>query len=369
MKYRFRLKHPLRLVIVFVAVVICMSLLYQNRNLVFWDRNVNRGGDNIVHQLQDNLAKNYKIYGKYLLVNDNNHTFALTKSGKVKWDIATPCANSIVKISGKYILVADVGGNSFWVIKNGKIIQESKMEDEIQTANINKNGYVTLSTNISAFSAHVLCLNPSGKTIYSWKVNEEYVLDAKMDNSNRHLAISMLDHENELISNTIYFVKIGSDKIINSTKYSGIVLSSLEYNSNGELLAIGDACTKSFTKAGNENWTVDYSVRALQTYAFQQGKNLTLFFKNSQNNSNVESYGLNNGKLLKSTPLDFAVKSASYTKGVVSANGDNNIALISANSRIKTQIMMNVNLTWQGLMKNKQQIFFVNNKNIEITRP
>ncbi|MDR1101854.1 MAG: DUF5711 family protein [Clostridiales bacterium] len=361
-------KNPVLWAVSAILSIILLINIYANRNEIFFGRDVNRGGKNIIYKIDGALQRNFAIYKKMLLINTNQDIKAIDKRGNLVWAVDFPTKNPMINVNGNYALVVDRDGTEFMAIKNGKILTHGNVGSEIFTGKINANGYIALASEEDGFKCKVTVYNEFGDEIYKWKISDNYVLDCEVSPNGKQIVAAMVSTSDEKIFGSLAFVDIIEKKIIERPSFVNCIFSSVRYNKNNNVLAIADTAALYFDKDGKILWNKNFDGRTLQSYAFPEGKNIVLFFKNGRNTSTLESYGLN-GEKKNAHELDFDVSTVSVNGGVISAAGIRDLATFTFSGKSKITLALTSDIRWQGLLPDGKNILVVHGNNVDVITP
>ena len=89
--------------------------------------------------------------------------------------------NPTLLVSEQYILVYDLGGNSFSLYNSFGLLYEETLNYPIGCASIGDTGNFLIVTRAKEYRSVVYCYNKDFKRIYSWHSSDKYVLSATMD--------------------------------------------------------------------------------------------------------------------------------------------------------------------------------------------
>ena len=84
-------------------------------------------------------------YDRYVVVLNKNHLQSYSSYGNKESDIDVSITNPLFASSGKYLCVAEKGGNKIYLISGEHIIWQKDLENVIAQISVNRNGYVSVS--------------------------------------------------------------------------------------------------------------------------------------------------------------------------------------------------------------------------------
>ena len=100
-------------------------------------------------------------------------------------------------ISNENCAVAyDIGGTQLYVLGNKGILWTLESEDEILSASLNANGYVTVVGNKSGYKAAVRVYSNAGEPVFEYDSADRFVMTAALSGDNRTLAAITMGQQN-----------------------------------------------------------------------------------------------------------------------------------------------------------------------------
>ena len=186
-------------------------------------------------------------YNKYVTILDKNVMEVYTSSTKPDFSLDINISNPIYANSNRFLCVAENGGNKVYLISGQNIIWQKDVEGQINMINLNKNGYVAVSTSNSGSKTIINLYNPTGEELFKTYL-QSYASDIEISPDNKYLAIAETNTSGTIIQSDIKIVSIeiaksSSDnafvKIYSDVDKSAIV--NLKYYDKNKLICMYDS--------------------------------------------------------------------------------------------------------------------------------
>jgi len=310
-----------------------------------------------IYAFSDTHAYNCHSYENSLLLVDTTRMLCVDKSGNVRWSIDFPTASPLIKVAGRYILIADSSGNHAALISRGNIIKSLELDGIIATTSLNKNGFFSISTNAEGYKSILTAYNPLGDLYYQWKTSENFIIDSHVSKNGKKIACSLLSTKNGEVVGIVSVIDADKAETIKEFQYDNAIFSDVEILSNGSLLAIGDTMTLAIPSSYNNVIFIDYRGKILQDYAYTSSGRLALAFENSRNATTLEVYS-KSLKMTGSTDVPFNISGMEIARGRVVLFDTHKINLYSYKGRAKVLSNLTGSFSW-GTSSGSHNSFFV----------
>lgn len=351
-----------------VVALISASIVYINRNHPFF-RRISHSVPNEIYRLDGTKQNYFNTYGNQLLVVNNDGIISLDNKGRTVFVVNAFTSQPLLRVEGEYILLADRRGKDAYLINKGNVISKINTDDAIITASISETGQFILVTDCVGYRAKITVYGQKGEEYFTWKIGENYVIDASISKNGKKLAASILSTANNDITGGIAFVDVSSQKVENTQYFKDKVFTTVKFNDNNTVVAIGESASMGFTANGKLKWNIDYGERLLQTFAYKPGSNLVLAFKNNENNTTLEVYAPSDGKKKGSTNLNYEVLSLDIASDTILSVGARQISQFSQSGTERIRANTQRELRYGGLLKNRREAFLVGGTCVEIIKP
>lgn len=254
-------------------------------------------------------------YGKDVLFISGEGVRAYNTSGQEIWKIQSANTNPFIDISEKYLLLGELSGKTFSVYSGSKELRTCKLENNLISARLNKNGYVVLLCEEAGYRGMAAVQNLKGNEIFRWYSGEGYVIDAALSDDNRYLAVAQLMTNKEKVYSRVMFFDIEKNEQISTEEREDCIIAKVQFSSGG-WITVSDSEMLGFSKDGKRKYEVGFQGRTVTAFDIENPNNLVFAFINNQNNTALEMYD-KNGKLRGSYAASGELKNLSAEGEVI----------------------------------------------------
>lgn len=254
------------IVIIFLLIAI-LGTLYENNEKVqdFFDKYIFRKDieeNNLPSILTEekNAVKAYSYNGKILTLNKNVLS-VYNEYAKEEYNLNIEITNPIFASEGKYLCIAERGGQKVYLISGERIIWQRNLEGEIADISINKHGYIAVNVEGESYKTIIEVFDTDGNGLFNMFLSSTYVIDTSITSDNKYLAIAEVDFSGIMVQSNIEIVSIEkamADQEKDSIEYTytateGDLIINIEYDNENILSCIYD---NKITKIENNEETI-----------------------------------------------------------------------------------------------------------------
>ena len=340
-----REKNFSKLIIVFMAVVVLGAAVYFFCVNGGWSY-FKKGEDAVFNQetegrfeLSSSDGGIYKTYGDLMLACDKNEICAYNADGKVQWRLSIVTSDPIVDVCEKYVLVADRGGKSVYIIKNGKKMLEYETAYSIANASVNRYGSFVTITEEDSFKNLVCVRNITGKEFFTWHSANSYIIDAAISDDEASVMMSVLathiqpDGTREYKSGVKLFDMNKAEEISN-TEFDDSIAASVMYNGSDYVVLTNKSAIR-YDEKGKEKKRFDFE-GVCGKYALDNGKLLLVTTGNNYKNTLIMLD--KNLSLDAKKEIDVSVDAIDLDTGVVAYLTGDEIYMCKSNFDVRYRI-------------------------------
>lgn len=233
-------------------------------------------------------------YDNGILAYNNNEMSLITPKGKPKWSVSLPSTTPRVYVSDRYILLADLGGNTAYLYEGKNLRANIKTKDDIFAGAVDVRGNVAIATRKQGYKGTVTIYDKNGDTKYVFGSGNGYIsaLDIRKDK----IALSqIIANEKALYSRVALVDWEDNEEKICETKKDEMIFD-IKFQSGGDIIAVSDKSLTGYENDGEIDFSVSYNGRELMKYNIESDDNLVFCFVGDRNDSVIESYS-KRGKL------------------------------------------------------------------------
>ena len=167
----FSLKISVLILLVFCIVIVFARYTTDEKFRQAVDTNIFRirVEDSSLKTIEIDSESNPYIFAfdKYITILNKNSLREFSQEGELikKFDINI--SSPIVQTSGKYMVIAEKGGQNLYLLSGTNIQWETQVEGTISRVNVNDNGYVSVIMQNSIYKSVVIFYNEMGNKIFT----------------------------------------------------------------------------------------------------------------------------------------------------------------------------------------------------------
>ena len=227
-----RLTKVLILLIV-IILIITFVILYSSNETVkdFFDKNIFRKEvyeENLPWiSLEGIRTENAFAYGNYIAVLDQNKLQLYNKYGNMEETLEIDISVPIFSSNGKYLCIAENGGQDIYLIFNKNILWQKEITGDIKDVNVNENGYVTISITGTSYKTVVDVFDVKGDELFKKYLSNSNVIATDISRDNKYLAVAEANFSGITIESCVEIISIEKAKTGN--------VNSIEYIYNADL--------------------------------------------------------------------------------------------------------------------------------------
>ena len=293
-------KYRLLLIIFIVISIILFSLYLGVENFrKFVDEKV------IKKEVEENSSKStYLLTGNKSNVIPTLENIYTVQSGQLKsydkYGIEknserVSISNPIFDSSDKYATISEKQSISFYLLEDGKVKWEKKVDTPIVGIKVNKNGYVAVMSENNIYKAVVTVFNNKGDKLFKTYVSDSYGMSASISNDNKYLVIGSVNYSKTIANSNIKIVSMEKAKtdpdgaIINEYNI-GKLLIDIKIKDGGEVIG---QFSNSITRFGildkkeEEIYKLESNVEFVD---INNNNNIALIEKKVENENNSKFY-------------------------------------------------------------------------------
>ena len=248
-------KKILKLVIILlcIALVVSFITLYATNEKCreVFDKYVFRKEvqENNLPNIPIDSSKNSNVctYDRYIGVLGQNVLKIYNKSGNQEHSLDIEISNPLFQSNGEYLCVAEKKGQKVYLIKNKNIVWQNKIEGNISSINVNKNGYVTITISGTTHKTVVSTYDRNGKELFSKYLSTSNVIDTDISNDNKYLAIAEANFSGIMVQSRIEIISIedAQKNSSESIKYTHVaemndLITNIKYQNKNKLICMYD---------------------------------------------------------------------------------------------------------------------------------
>ena len=223
----------LLITLIIIAAIIVVSLYLGNRNARLWiNKNILKRdiGEEDLPSIEIN-SQNSKVfaYSDKVAILENGTLSIYNSSAKKISDIRSYLwQTQFYKTAGEYLLIADEGGNSFYLINDESLQWKKTIDGQISKITVNKNGAVGIVVTGTTYKSILIMYDISGNENFRTYLATTLATDIAISNNSRFLSFIEINTTGASIISKVKTISV--DKAKNEPKDAIIYTYELDSN-------------------------------------------------------------------------------------------------------------------------------------------
>ena len=222
-------------IILIIGIITIISLYFANENARDWmDEYIFRKNieeDLPTIQIESEKAGIY-AYDNHIVILQNNVLTIYNTSGKEETKINVTINNPIFDSEGKYLIVADKGGQNAYLIYNTSLQWQKTMEGNINNITVNKNGATGIVISGTTYKSVIVMYGITGEEEFKTYLSSTIATSIAISNDNQYLSFSEANTSGTIITSEVKTISVSKAK---STPAEAIIYT---YNPENNSLII-----------------------------------------------------------------------------------------------------------------------------------
>ena len=151
------------------------------------------------------------LYRNYI-VECSKDTFSMYgKNGEEVFRKNIEFQKPLLKKSGNYLLAADAGGRTAFVMEDKNLRWEEHFNSNMTNISINANGYIAVVLETVGYRSTVRVMAPIGRKLFDWVVADDYVISTEISPSNDSIVLNRINTNGIGVRSVLEFLDIKSE--------------------------------------------------------------------------------------------------------------------------------------------------------------
>lgn len=201
----------------------------------------------------------FAIHMDYIVKCSKDGIWLLDKKGRELWSAGVPLNNPVIKTNGKDLLVVDIGGRDVYVINGKNVRWKDKTDENIQNAEISKNGFVTVITSSKLYNGEVRVYDDHGIELIQSIIANDFAVTAKIAPSGKMMAINLINASNAKSYTYFKFFDLNGNELAekNMPQDKGLY-PFVWFSADDAILAAGNTSIVYMDKDRNTEWEKNF---------------------------------------------------------------------------------------------------------------
>lgn len=288
-----------RIVIAVLIVIAILVLLFVGREIAIRffglktpsiSKSTSVDAKKIDLNFDSNMSYTHTVNNKYAYFVATDRIYVVNNSGDTKAEIPVDVKNPIVKSSGSYVVVADLEGNSIYIIKGTDLKKNIIMTKKIKNVSVNSSGHCVVVTEGDMHKRDVTVYSEKGEELFVWNSGSMLVMDAVMAKNNKNVIISSLDTQSGTVKSIISFYNISKSEAVATETIDSELVPALTVYEN-YIYCVGESKTFIYNATGDKKGEISYEDKSLLSYEVNKN-GIIMGFSESTMNEKRYSIGI-----------------------------------------------------------------------------
>lgn len=216
-------------------------------------------------ELDSETTYSYAVNDKYIYFIATDRVIVADDGGEQKAELAISAENPFVDSSGKYVVIADLGGNSIYIIKDTEIEKSITTKKAIKNVSINSSGNCVAVTEGEMHKRDVTVYDKDGEELFVWTSGSKLVVDAAIADNDKNIIIASVETHGTVMRSVVSFYNISKKDPIATQTFDNELISSLSLYDN-YVYCVGESKTATYTVSGDKKGEIPYTTKSLLSY-------------------------------------------------------------------------------------------------------
>ena len=198
-------------------------------------------------------------YDKYITVLSKNTLTEYTSDGNSVAKLDVSISVPLVETNGKYMVMAEKGGQKIYLISGTSILWQNNIEGSITRVNVNRNGYVSVIIQSTIYKSVIIFYDLNGKELFRSYLSTNYAICTAVSTNNKYFSIGEIDYSGTIIKSYVKVISIdlAQTDAENSTVYTyeaenGEIVTDINYQDKENAICMFDSYVQKVGLDSNE---------------------------------------------------------------------------------------------------------------------
>ncbi|MBR3882501.1 MAG: hypothetical protein IKJ36_04460 [Clostridia bacterium] len=256
------LKTSLLIILGFCIVIIVARYITDENFRSEIDTNIfgKQVAESSLNSIEINTDTNPAIfaYDKYIAILSKNKLSAYTSKGTLASELDVNISVPLSHSDGKYMVLGEKDGDKLYLISEGRILWNTKVEGKISGVNVNENGYVSVIVKNTIYKSVIVFYDLSGNELFRRYISSNYAICTDISEDNKYLAIGEVDYSGTIIKSyvTVISVEKAETDPDNSIVYTyesnnGEIITNINYQDKDNAVCMFNTYIQKVTSVDN----------------------------------------------------------------------------------------------------------------------
>lgn len=233
-------------------------------------------------------ANNFKLMERDLIVVSDTSFVALSASGTELTNRQHSFSAPILKTAGSKALIYNLQGTGYQTETRAKTIAKQTMPYRILTGAIAANGNYAIVTESKDYLGEMTVYSEDQSELYKYYFSEYYITDVCLSNDGKSAAAVGISTNGGALKSVLYLFHIKDQEPKVVFEYENNLMLSVEYCSDGNVIAVGDTLTSFVRPSKKEKQDFAYDKKSLTCFETDIDSGVVLSLSSTADNRNCQ---------------------------------------------------------------------------------
>ena len=224
----------LALVTLLALIAVVLSVLYDRgefdglrRRLLYAKAQKDENGCAQLYRYASDQSGSFASLDGSLASVSMHQVSVLDETGKTVYEQTVKFQSPVLVRSASRAAAYDVGGTSVYVLTAKGLACQVDTSGEILAVALNKDGYLTVTSNESGCKAAVRVYDASGQPVFAYRSADRFIMTAALSDDSRTLAAVTMGQSSGVFTSYVVFYRINSESALTTTALTGSLVYDL----------------------------------------------------------------------------------------------------------------------------------------------
>lgn len=263
---------------------------------------------------------NFQAIENNLYVVSNTAFLALNPSAYELSKHSHSFAKPVLKANKNHALIYHLGGTGAIIENKNRQKSEQTFQNRIFAGNINERGDYIVVTDSKGYRCEMTAFRSSGEEMFRYYFSDCYITNVAISSTGKTAAAAGICAQDGVLKTNLYLFDLSSETPQAVFEYSDTTMLSLQYLSNGSLVAVGDKLTSFVNTKKNTKNDYAYNKKRLSCFCVEPSLGAALSLTATSDERNCSVIVLSkSGQETLNLATDKKIESISLRKDIVAA--------------------------------------------------
>lgn len=224
----------LALVTLLALIAVVLSVLYDRgefdglrRRLLYAKAQKDENGCAQLYRYASDQSGSFASLDGSLASVSMHQVSVLDETGKTVYEQTVKFQSPALVRGASCAAAYDVGGTSVYVLTAKGLACQVDTSGEILAVALNKDGYLTVTSNESGCKAAVRVYDASGQPVFAYRSADRFIMTAALSDDSRTLAAVTMGQSSGVFTSYVVFYRINSESALTTTALTGSLIYDL----------------------------------------------------------------------------------------------------------------------------------------------